>query len=445
MKEHQHVEWKESWRDECLKWISGFANAEGGVLVIGKNDSGKVVGLADTKKLLVDIPNKVLSVLGILVKANLEHAAGKDYLEIVVEPYPYPVSYKGEYHVRSGSTRQELKGAALDRFLLRKQGKRWDGVPLPGVVVADLEAASLARFRERAGMSGRVSSETLSEDDALLIDKLHLSDGQYLKRAAVLLFHGDPERFVTGATIKIGFFRSDSELLFHDEVHGSLFTQVDRAMDLLLTKYLKAGVEYKGVQRIETLPVPEAALREALLNAVAHKDYSSGVPIQISVYDDRIVFWNNGQLQEGWTVATLQTKHASQPPNPDIANTFFRAGMIESWGLGIEKMRQACLSHGLSEPTLREEAQGLWVELGFPASGKTPVETPVETRVKTRVKTPDRILEVLKANPTMTLADVASAIGKSLSAVERATAKLATDERLRYIGPRKSGHWEVIE
>ena len=133
MKEHQHIEWKEIWRDEYLKWISGFANAEGGTLVIGRNDKGNVVGVADAKKLLVDLPNKLRDILGILVAVNLKRSAGKEMIEIVVEPYPYPVSYKGEYHVRSGSTKQELKGAALDQFLLKKRGLHWDGEPVPHV------------------------------------------------------------------------------------------------------------------------------------------------------------------------------------------------------------------------------------------------------------------------------------------------------------------------
>ncbi|HSI59765.1 MAG TPA: ATP-binding protein [Ideonella sp.] len=111
MTEHQHVEWKQSWRDEYLRWICGFANAEGGVLVIGRDDQGRPVGVADAARLLVDIPNKVRDILGILVDVNLRQEEGRDLVEIVVEPYPYPVSYKGEYHYRSGSTKQELRGA----------------------------------------------------------------------------------------------------------------------------------------------------------------------------------------------------------------------------------------------------------------------------------------------------------------------------------------------
>lgn len=88
--EDQLVEWKESWRDEYLEWISGFANADGGTLIIGINDHGQPVGLPDARKLMVDLPNKVRDVLGILVDVNLKRSGPDQYIEIVVEPYPYP-------------------------------------------------------------------------------------------------------------------------------------------------------------------------------------------------------------------------------------------------------------------------------------------------------------------------------------------------------------------
>ena len=449
MSESQHIEWKSSWRDEYLKWICGFANAEGGTLVIGKNDSGKVVGVPDAKKLLVDLPNKVRDVLGILVKVNLKREGGKDTVRIVVDPYPYPVSYKGEYHVRSGSTKQELKGAALDQFLLHKQGKRWDGVPVPKVSVANLDAQTLARFRENAARSKRLSAEFLMDDNRHLIDKLHLVDGAFLKRAAVLLFHPDPERFFTGAFVKIGFFENDGELLYHDEAHGNLFAQVDKTMDLLLTKYLKAAIGYEGVHRVETYPVPEEALREALLNAIAHKDYGSGVPIQISVYDDHLVIWNNGQLQNGWTVATLQGKHASQPPNPDIAYGFFRAGMIESWGLGIAKMRQACRKQRVPAPKWREEEQGLWVEFNFPKRAKTSVKTPVKATARTSGEMSGEmsgeIVRLMQANPAITIAEIAEKLGRTTRTIERLLNRLKTEKMIGRVGPTKRGRWVVLK
>lgn len=207
-----------------------------------------------------------------------------------------------------------------------------------------------------------------------------------------------------------------------------------------MTKYLKALISYEGIQRVETYPVPEAALREAVLNAIAHKDYGSAIPIQIIVYDDRIMFWNPGHLPAEWTVEQLTAKHASQPHNPDLANGLFRAGMIEAWRQGIERIIEACWIAGMAKPEFLYDQTGLWLLFKYKqltSSEKTPVKTPV--------KTPELVLKTLAADPKLTLAEVANLIGRSLSAVERASAKLARDGLLRYTGPRKGGHWEVTD
>lgn len=444
-RETQIIEWKESWRDDYIRWICGFANAQGGRLIIGKNDKGAVVGVANARKLLEDIPNKIRDILGIIVDVNLHVEQGKELLEIMVEPYPYPISYKGEYHYRTGSTKQELKGAALDRFLLQKQGKHWDGVPVPRVGVADFKEESFDIFRTKANKSGRVSDNILAQNNALLIDNLNLKEGDYLKRAAILLFHNDPEKWIVGAYIKIGYFRTDANLLYQDDIHGSLFVQAEKAMDLLLTKYLRAAISYEGISRVEKFPFPKAALREALLNAIVHKDYSGGSPIQISVYENKIYFWNDGQLPNNWTVEQLLSKHASKPFNPLIANAFFRAGMIESWGRGIEKINQECKAAGVPIPEYRTDASGLMVKFHtqITLAGKTLEETLVKTLEETQEKTPDRIITLLRDDGRLSIAKLAKQIGKSTSAIERALRKLRETGDIERIGPDKGGYWEV--
>ena len=442
MTENQTVEYKQSWRDEFLKWVCGFANAKGGVLEIGRNDAGEVVGLPNAKKLMEDLPNKIRDMLGIIADVDLHQESGKEFLRITVEPYPFPISFKGEYHYRTGSTKQLLKGAALDQFLLRKHGRHWDGVPVPYVSQEDLDSRILAGFRQRAAKSRRLSEEILNEPDGSLIEKLRLTEGEYLKRATVLLFHPDPESFVTGAFVKIGFFRTNADLLYHDEIHGDLFTQVDKTMDLLLTKYLKATISYEGVQRVETLPMPEEALREAVLNAIAHKDYGSSVPIQISVYDDKVMIWNPGQLPEDWTVEKLTGKHSSEPYNPDIANAFFRAGMIEAWGRGIERIIDGCVAAEVPEPGFKVESTGLWVEFGFGARFGTEKGTTQETTQETS----ERILVLLSSNPKMTRQEIARSLGDiSEDGVKYHLSKLKEAGRLTRIGSTKSGHWEVVK
>ncbi|HBL30672.1 MAG TPA: transcriptional regulator, partial [Acidobacteria bacterium] len=361
MKESQQVEWKESWRDDYLRWICGFANAEGGVLVIGRNDKGEAVGAKDAGRLLEEIPNKVRDVLGIMVDVNLRREKGRDLVEIRVEPYPSPISYKGEYHYRSGSTKQELKGAALERFLLKKRGRHWDDVPQPSFTVRSCSAAAFQLFKQRAAESGRMDRAVLRDGREVILGNLELIEKHGIKRAAQLLFTDRPEQYVSGAWIKIGFFVTNDDLRYQDEVHGSLFEQVEKTLDLLYTKYLKAYISYQGIYRRETFLFPLTAVREALLNAVVHKDYSSGIPIQISVYDDRLVLWNAGDLPENWTLARLLGKHPSRPFNPLLANTFFRAGYIEAWGRGIEKIDRACREHGIEPPVYDSGMAGLMV------------------------------------------------------------------------------------
>jgi ATP-dependent DNA helicase RecG len=360
MSETQNIEYKSIWKDEYLKWICGFANAQGGTLYIGKDDNGNVVGVKDAKKLLEELPNKITTILGIVAPVNLHQTEQGDYIEIIVDSHPNPVNYKGEYHFRSGSTKQELKGAALDKFLLQKQGKHWDGVSIPNVTVADLKPETFEFFRKRGLKSKRLDEDVLTDTNEVLLNNLKLTDNGYLKRAALLLFHPDPEKYVSGAYIKIGFFRTDSDLLFQDEIHGNLFEQVEKTMDLLLTKYTKAMISYEGLTRVETYEYPKDALREALLNAVAHKDYTGPYPIQISVYPDKIMIWNYGQLPESWTIEDLLNKHSSQPRNPDIATAFFRSGYVESWGRGMDKMRNLCLEAKIPLPQLSCKGNDFW-------------------------------------------------------------------------------------
>jgi ATP-dependent DNA helicase RecG len=266
-----------------------------------------------------------------------------------------------------------------------------------------------------------------------------------LKRAAVLAFHPEPERFVTGAFVKIGYFRSNDDLLYHDEVHGDLFSQVSHTMDLLLTKYLKAAITYRGLQRIETFPVPEPALREALLNAIIHKDYATGTPIQISVYAEKLMIWNPGQLPPAWTVDKLKVKHASHPFNPDTANVFFRAGEIEAWGRGVERIYAACREARFPEPVIEQEAAGLWISFPFSPEiiQRTARADSPETGEKTGEKTREKLLRLVRESPQISTQELAQALGITPKGVEWQVRKLKEEGLLKRVGPDKGGHWEA--
>jgi len=441
MAENQNIEWKESWRDEYLKWICGFANAQGGKIYIGTNDDGTIVGVEDSKKLLEDIPNKVRDILGIIVDVNLLMQDGKEYIEICVSSSSYPVNYRGEYHYRSGSTKQLLRGAALTEFLLSKTGYKWDAVPVDGVSIEDLDKESFDIFRREALRSGRMTEEDLNMNNGQLLDNLGLIENGRLKRAAILLFHRNPEKWVTGAYIKIGYFGEGSDLRYQDEIHGSLFIQADRVIELIYLKYMKAIISYDNVTRIETYPLPKAAIREAVYNAIIHSNYAALIPIQIRIHEDAVYISNDCVFPVGWTIETLMERHRSLPYNPNIANGFFRAGYVETWGRGIEKICEACKSHGVPMPEYTLHLEDIMVKFTPLIQSKVPNESDGTLDGTLNCTSEERVLSIIRKNSRITQTEIAAKIGCSERKVKRIMKAMIDKDMIERIGGRKMGLW----
>lgn len=127
----------------------------------------------------------------------------------------------------------EWKSSWRDEYLKWICGKDYAAGHLEG-----LDPAAFKHFRKAGARSGRVDAAVLQDSNTVILDNLQLREGDYLRRAAMLLFHETPERFVPGAYVKIGFFRNDADLAYQDEVHGNLFLQAEKTLDLLLTKYM---------------------------------------------------------------------------------------------------------------------------------------------------------------------------------------------------------------
>jgi len=444
MAESQNVEWKESWRDEYLKWICGFANAQGGRIYIGTNDNGTVIGVADNKKLLEDISNKIQTTLGIVADVNLLSEGGKDYLEIVVNPSNFPVNYKGEYHYRSGSTKQQLRGIALTDFLTAKTGIRWEDVPIAGVTVDDLDKDSFDIFRREAFRSKRMTKADLKMSNEELLDSLGLVTENGLKRAAILLFHRNPEKWVIGCYTKIGKFGVGSDLQYQDEVHGSLFLQADRVVELIYLKYLKAPITYDNMTRIETYPFPKDAVREALYNALIHSCWSSGVPVQVRIEDDAMYISNDCVFPSDWTTETLMQRHRSRPYNPSLANAFFRAGYVESWGRGIQKICESCEAHGTAQPEYIVHSEDIMLKLNaLPTAHSLDSKVPKYQDDTLEDTLESKILERLKQEPATNQTTLANLFSVSVPTIKRITKKMSDKGSIVRKGGKRFGYWEI--
>ncbi len=309
-----------------------------------------------------DLPNKIRDVLGIMAEINLHEENGLYYLEIITPPYAVPISLRGNYYYRSGSTKQELKGNALNEFLLRKSGKTWDEVIEQRATLTDIDETSIEQFQRDARKSGRLPDDgnaSLVE----FLEKLRLTENGQIKRAAIVLFGKDPARFFANQVVKIGRFgNSDDDLRFQEIVEGNLFYLLRETAEQLNRKFFVKPIDFEGLQRIEKGEYPVAAVREMLLNALVHRDYM-GSSVQIRMYDDKFSIWNEGTLPEGLSLEALKRQHPSRPRNPLLADICFKGGYIDMWGRGTLKIINACREAELPEPQIIEQDGGFLVEI----------------------------------------------------------------------------------
>ena len=482
--ENQNIEYKETWRDDYLKWICGFANAQGGKLYIGIDDKGNVCGVKDAHRLSEDIPNKIVALLGIVADVNILAKDGKEYIEIDVAPSNVPISLKGVYHYRSGSTKQELNGIALQQFVLKKLGRTWDDIICEQATINDIDRKAVDYFLRKAVDAQRLPNESLNSSTEDVLRNLHLVDADgKLKNAAILLFGKCPQDFITGVNFKIGFFgRDDADLIFQDLIEGNILKMCDTVVETLKAKYLISPIHYEGLQRIEPLEIPEDALREAIFNSIIHKDYM-GVAIQMKVWRDRIELWNYGRLPEELTIAKLHEPHASNARNKNIAFAFYKAGFIEAWGRGISKIITQFTEAGLKEPKFEdfcggvrvtiyrntdlvsetiEKNNGGVVENEGEVTKRVPVnDSEVTKRVventeiaqkiaqknvqKIAQKNAQKIFACIKRNSLITIAEMSKRTRLSVRSVNYYIEQLKQQGLIIRIGPDKGGHWEIVK
>jgi ATP-dependent DNA helicase RecG len=450
MSESQNTEYKQSWHDDYLKWVCGFANAVGGSIYIGKDDKGNVVGLPDYEKPMEDIPNKIRNLMGIICDINLQEISGKKFIEIKINPYSVPVSLRGRYYYRSGSTKMELTGVELNEFLLKKAGKTWDDVVEEGATMKDIDEASIAKFIEDSKEKARMP-ETRGLSAFQILEKLQLTEGRKLKRAAIVLFSKNPNQFYPNVLVKIGRFGKDStDLKFHEVVEGNLVQMLNEVQAQLNHKFLSRPVDFVGMQRIEKDEYPVAALREMLLNALVHRTYM-GAHVQLRVYDDKLSIWNEGGLPFGLTLEELKGEHNSRPRNPKIAEACFKAGYIDTWGRGTLKIINACKEAGLTEPMLEEINGGIAITLFKKADGshseaiRKPFGNNSEVIRKQFGKEIAHAFEIITKHPDYSAEQIAGEISKTARTVEKYIAKLKAAGFLKRQGAKLGGYWEIIE
>ena len=442
MIESQHIEYKQVWKDEYLKWICGFANAQGGTLFLGLDDNGDVCGLKNAKRLLEEIPNKILLTMGLMAAVDLRKQDDKEYVSVKVDAVDQPISFKGKYYYRSGATLQEMNGLALQNFLLRKLGRSWDAFVCEHATLEEIDRLAVDFFLKNAITAGRMQGDTLYDSTETVLRNLDLmtEDGA-LRNAAVLLFGKDPQRRFISSRFRIGRFGTrDSDLMFQDEVGGNLIQMADRVIWVLRSKYLRTPIHYEGLHRVEALEIPEDAMRELVYNAIVHRDYL-GTDIQMKVYNDKIWLWNEGELPEGYNTEVLLGSHLSKPRNKLIASVFYKAGFIENWGRGIDKVKMAFKKENIALPTFECAFGGTLVTI--PRSVE--VENIVDLSGLQLTERQRKILEMISENKTVPIKRLAESLMVSIPTIKREVSLLQKEGIISRSNNNQYGYWILFD
>ncbi|NBB87915.1 MAG: transcriptional regulator [Bacteroidetes bacterium] len=363
--ESETVEFKEQWVDRsALRELAAFANTSGGTLLIGVADDGSVVGWKGND--LDALANKITDSLRLHPsKLHFDTVDREPVLVVSVPEAQQPVAYRGRYYHRVGATTREIPPAELARFLTKRSGQTWDALP-SGQSLEAVSREDLQHFVRRSADRLPVADPDEPIEDLLAKLDLLAQDGSP-SRAALLLFGENAQALAFSAHVRMGRFKDDITIVDEKPIKGTLFDQLDGAMrqfrQYLEVRYQipeetegQEGIEM--AERREVWTYPLAAMREAVVNALIHRDYAVLGNIEIRVFDGQLTVSSPGGLPEGITLEELkQPRHASIQRNPRLAQTFYYAGFVERWGTGTTRIAEACQKQGLPVPEFESSAE----------------------------------------------------------------------------------------
>jgi ATP-dependent DNA helicase RecG len=379
----------------AMQTLCAFLNGSGGTVLFGVRPDGRAEGQEVSDQTLRDIAQagERFEPPADFTLQRLRVGPGREVLAVAVQTRPDagPFTYDGRAYERIANTTRRMSQAKYEKRLLdRAHGRRrWENEPADGLTLKDLDRKEILRTRELAIQQNRISPDT-SRDIGEILDRLGLRMAGVLTQAAQVLYG---KRFLPDypqCLLKMGRFRGTEitgEIVDNRQEHMHAFAMVREGM-AFLERTMPLGARFPTGQifREDRFPVPPDALREILLNAVMHRDYSdfSGY-VAIVIFDDRIEIRSCGRLPSGITVEQLSGRHRSKPVNPLIAGAFHRTGAVEVWGRGTNRVIAMCRKHGAAPPAF-EEWQG-FVVVTFPAQlvaeGPAPAEP--EGRVTAQV------------------------------------------------------------
>jgi len=325
--ENSTVEFKEEINESMFKTISAFANKDGGIIYIGISDKKETKGFEYNNSILEDLTNKVVNLLGLHPQIDPIKINKKDILQIKIKKSTLPVSYKGKYYTRVGNTTREMQGEKLRSFFIK--GTNWDGLT-GNYNLDEINPETVRKFIRRASRNGRLKNADENGDIKTILKKLKLIINGKLTNGAIMLFGKNPQKYFINALVRVGRFKDEITIIGDRRIEGNLFKQIEEAEEAI-KNFINVRYEITGEQltRKDIWDYPLEAIREALLNAVIHRDFFKyNVQTQIKIFNDLIV------------------------------HIFYLAGLIEEYGSGIGRIMDSLKEANLPEPEFKEEFAG---------------------------------------------------------------------------------------
>ena len=360
--EGQTVERKESLaeRREIVETCAALASAQGGRIYIGVRDNGTIAGVQIGRGTLEGLANDIAqNTVPKLVPAitTLEGAGQTVILVEVAENPTKPVSAYGRAYRRSGRTNQVLAAGEIAELYFTSRGVTWDETVRADATLDDIDAEKVRKFlsRARSERQWEIDAQTPVEP---ALRQLNLIKNGQLTIAALLLFGKNPQRFLLQAKLRCARFKGDDEVEFLDlkVIESDITQQVEEAMAFVRRNTSMAAQIEGKLERTERWEYPPDAVREAVTNAICHRDYADSGNVVVRVFDDRLEVSNPGGLPAGMTVEDLKQPHESKPRNKLVADAFFLIKYIEQFGTGIRRIINDCQEAGVPEPEFESRA-----------------------------------------------------------------------------------------
>ncbi len=439
--ESERIELKKSTSElkEGVISITSILNKhQRGRLYFGIANSGKVVGQTVTENSLREVSRAISENIEpkIYPEVRKEKIEEKECIVVDFKGGNTPYFAYGRVYMRIADEDRPMSARELEKMILSKNKEqlRWDNQICKSATIDDIDNAAIKQFLAAAKEENRIKIS--DSNKVLVLKRLKVMSGNNLTNAGVLLFGKKPREFFGNALVKCGRFKGELKEEFFDmkDIEGTLFDCIEKSINFLKNN-LRLTAKIEGLYRKEKWEIPIEALREAIINALIHRDYTSQGFTYIKLYDNEIVIANPGKLPDTLKIDDLYQEHESIQRNPLLAEAVYYTGMIDAWGRGIRNIVEILHAEKLPKPTFEESGGHFRIIFKRPE---------ITTELSgTLSGTLNQVLVSVKENPGIQANQISNIIKRPIDTVKKQIKQLVDKELIVRKGSKKTGGYYI--